>query len=52
MCVFRLLGPEGHREDDFASNISEEQLRRMIRHTQRRAELCCTERGGHFEHLV
>ena len=38
--------------EDFARNISEDQLRRMARHTRRRAELCCAERGGHFEHLL
>ena len=38
--------------EDFASGISEEQLRKMTRHTRRRAELCVAERGGYFEHLL
>ena len=38
--------------EDFAGSIGEEQLRPMPRHTRRLAELCCAERGGHFEHLL
>ena len=37
---------------DFATGISEELLRKMARHTRRRAELCVAERGGYFEHLL
>lgn len=38
--------------EDFAQNISEDQLRRMARHTRRQAELSCAEKGGYFEHLL
>ena len=38
--------------EDFAKNINEDQLRSMARHTRRRAELCCAEKGGFFEHLL
>jgi hypothetical protein len=38
--------------ENFATDISEEQLRKMARHTRRRAELCVAERGGYFEHLL
>lgn len=38
--------------EEFAANIAEDVLRRMARHTRRRAELCVRERGGYFEHLL
>lgn len=38
--------------EDFARNMDEDLLRRMARSTRRRAELCCAEQGGHFEHLL
>lgn len=38
--------------EDFAKNIDADLLRRTARHTRRRAELCCAEGGGHFEHLL
>ena len=38
--------------EGFARRMAGDQLRRMARHTRRRAELCCAERGGHFEHLL
>ena len=38
--------------EEFASVIPEEQLRKMVRHTRKRALLCVQERGGHFEHIL
>lgn len=38
--------------EDFTRNMGEEQLRKMARHTRRRAELCRAAGGGHFEHLL
>ena len=38
--------------EDFARNMDEDMVRRMARHTRRRAELCRSEREGHFEHLL
>lgn len=38
--------------EEFARNMDEDMVRRMARHTRRRAELCRSERGGHFEHLL
>lgn len=38
--------------ENFAASISEEQLRKMARHTRRRAELCVAAAGGYFEHLL
>ena len=34
--------------EDFASGISEEQPRKIVRHTRRRAELFVAERGGYL----
>ena len=36
----------------FAASITEEQLKKMVRHTRRRAELCVAAAGGYFEHLL
>ena len=38
--------------EDFASNFDADTARRMARHTRYRAELCVSQAGGHFEHLV
>ena len=38
--------------EGFARGMDGDHLRRMARHTQRRAELCCAERRGHLEHLL
>jgi hypothetical protein len=38
--------------EDFASNIGEQQLRKMARHTRKRAAACIQADGGHFEHLL
>ena len=38
--------------EDFARSISEGKARRIVRHTRRRPELCCAERGDRFEHLL
>ena len=38
--------------EDFAASITAEKLRKMARHTRRRAELCVAEKGGYFEHLL
>ena len=38
--------------EDFSRNMDEAMVRRMARYTCRRAELCRSERGGHFEHLL
>ena len=40
------------RVEKFARSLTEEQLRRMARHTRRRAELCVAADGGYFEHLL
>ena len=37
--------------EDFTRSLDEASLRRMARHTRRRAELCRSVGGGHFEHL-
>ena len=41
-----------NRVEDFAAGIPEEQLRKMVRHTRKRALLCVQEEGGHFEHKL
>lgn len=38
--------------EDIASTMSEELLRKIARHTRKRAALCVQENGGHFEHLL
>ena len=38
--------------EDFVRSISEEQFRWMARHSRRRTDLCCSERGGHSNHLL
>lgn len=38
--------------EEFSENMCEADLRKMARHTRRRAELCLAERGGYFEHLL
>ena len=38
--------------EDFASNFNTDTARRMARHTRYRAELCVSQAGGHFEHLI
>ena len=38
--------------EDFADNMSEEDIRKMVRHTKKRAELCRDHFGGHFEHML
>ena len=38
--------------EEFASGVSEEFLRKIARHTRKRAALCVQEQGGHFEHLL
>jgi hypothetical protein len=45
--------PELQRSvEEFASSVGEDQLRRMARHTIKRAALCIQGNGGHFEHLL
>lgn len=38
--------------ETFASQVPEEQLRKMARHVRKRATLCVQEGGSHFEHLL
>ena len=38
--------------ENFAASLSRDQLRRMARHTRRRAELCAAAEGGYFEHVL
>ena len=38
--------------ETFARNINSVTIRSMARYTRYRAELCVTQGGGHFEHLV
>ena len=39
-------------EEDFAADMREEDIRKMVRHTKKRAELCKDNFGEHFEHLM
>ena len=38
--------------EDIASTMSDELLRKIARHTRKRAALCVQENGVHFEHLL
>ena len=38
--------------EDIASTMAEELLRKIVRHTMKRAATCVHENGGHFEHLL
>ena len=38
--------------EDFAADMREEDIRKMVQHTKKRAELCKDNFGGHFEHLL
>ena len=38
--------------EEVVGNLTAESLRKAVRHTRRRAELCVAQKGGHFEHLL
>lgn len=38
--------------EDFADNMSEEDIRKMVRYTKKRAKLCRDHFGGHFKHML
>ena len=38
--------------EDFATNLEEDNVRKMAHHVKKRAELCRLQNGGHFEHLL
>ena len=38
--------------EDFAQNMSYEQVRKMVENVLKRAELCLKEKGSHFEHKM
>ena len=38
--------------EDFAANLDEEGIRKMCRHTRKRAVVCVSAGGSHFEHLM
>lgn len=38
--------------EDTVRSMSPERLRKIVRHTRRRAELCVAQKGGLFEHLL
>ena len=38
--------------EDFAVNMSEEEVWKMVRNTKRKAELCRDNFGGHLKHLL
>ena len=38
--------------EDFAANLDEEAIRKMCRHTRKRALACVSAGGSHFEHLM
>ena len=40
------------RVNEFAENIDEEALRKMVRHNRERAALCIDSLGGHFVQLL
>ena len=38
--------------EDWAANISEDELRKMAHNIKKRAQYCINANGGHFEHLL
>ena len=38
--------------EDFASNFDPETAKRTARYKRYRSELCVSQAGGHFEHLI
>ena len=38
--------------EDFATDLDKEQIRKMVRHTKKRAEYSVQANSGHFEHLL
>ena len=38
--------------EDFAADMREEDIQKMVRHTKKKSELCKDNFGAHFEHLL
>ena len=38
--------------EDVVRKMEPDSLRKVVRHTLKRAELCVSQKGGHFEHLL
>ena len=38
--------------EDFAANLEPDKIRKMVRHTRKRAAACVAAQGGHFEHIL